>query len=220
MKNLNLKYFIFILVFLSFIIYSLVLILNPFVQKTFLNYLRILPNVVWVDLIFIFIFSQWIWKWKIFKGWLVPFPNLNGTWKGEIQSTWRNPETNERVAPIPVILTINQSFLKISCVMRTEEMTSYSFVSDFLIDKDSQVKKLAYSYYSRPKQTVRHRSEQHNGTIIFEIIEIPEKALEGDYWTERKTSGEIKLKYWKTERLESYPVEIGNHPLRKDIESD
>ena len=91
-------------------------------------FLRILPFCVSIDLLFIAAFSTYLWRWNIFQSWLVPFPNLNGTWQGYIQTTWVDPFTNERPAPIPTILTIKQSFFKISCVMRTAEMTSRSII--------------------------------------------------------------------------------------------
>jgi len=74
------------------------------------------------------IFVKWAWRWRIFNGRLVPFPDLNGTWHGTIQTTWKNPETEEVPGPIPVILSIKQSFIRISCVMRTAEMTSRSYL--------------------------------------------------------------------------------------------
>jgi len=64
-------------------------------------------------------FVSYAWKWRIFRGWLVPFPDLNGTWEGTIQTTWKNLETGEIPGPIPVTLTVKQSFIRMSCVMRT-----------------------------------------------------------------------------------------------------
>jgi SNF family Na+-dependent transporter len=61
-------------------------------------------------------FVGYAWRWKIFRSWLVPFPDLNGTWQGVIQTTWKHPETGAIPAPIPVILTIKQSFTRIILV--------------------------------------------------------------------------------------------------------
>ena len=30
------------------------------------------------------LFVSWAWRWRIFRGWLVPIPNLNGEWEGKI----------------------------------------------------------------------------------------------------------------------------------------
>ena len=93
-----------------------------------------LPVVVFIATCFVL----YGWRWRIFHPWLVPFPNLNGTWQGTIQTTWKNPETGQVPGPIPTILTIKQSFGRISCVMRTTEMVSRSFLADFWLDQDEQ----------------------------------------------------------------------------------
>lgn len=164
-------------------------------------------------LIAVGVFVSYAWRWKIFRGWLVPFPDLNGTWQGIIQTTWKNLETGEIPAPIPVILTIKQSFIRISCVMRTAEMTSRSYLADFWLDGDEQIRKLGYSYHSSPLPSVVDRSQPHDGTIIFEFIGNPVEKLKGIYWTARKTTGEITLTFREKNRLEEFPNDLGRHPV-------
>ncbi|MCI0365724.1 MAG: hypothetical protein L0219_17835 [Phycisphaerales bacterium] len=84
-------------------------------------------------------FTNWIWKWDKLQGWLVPFPNLNGTWEGRIHSNWKDAQ-GKKPGPIPVILTIKQSFNRLSCVMRTVEMESHSYIEGFCIDEENQVR--------------------------------------------------------------------------------
>lgn len=204
--------FIYLIVGLSIIIYLGFLLYSGFESLKTKGFLKPIPKVGSIIFIITIIFSKWLWKWKLFYDWLVPFPNLNGTFRGHINSTWVNPETGERPAPIPCILTIKQSFLKISCIMRTDEMTSYSFNEDFILDKDKQLKQLCYSYDSNPKSNVRDRSPKHSGTIKFSIVDKP-LGLGGEYWTERKTTGDINLKFWKKTQLDKYPAKIGRHPV-------
>ena len=140
------------------------------------------------------LFAWYGWRWRVFHPWLVPFPDLNGTWQGSIQTTWKNPETGKTPGPIPAILTIKQSFIRISCVMRTAEMASGSFLADFWLDGDEQIRKLGYSYVSTPLPSVAHRSKPHYGTTVFEIYERPEapaKATdEGERFSERRIQPE------------------------------
>jgi hypothetical protein len=159
------------------------------------------------------LFVFYAWRWPIFRHWLVPFPNLNGTWEGSIQSTWKNPETGEVPGAIPVILTINQSFTTISCVMRTAEMTSRSSFADFWIDRSQQIRRLGYSYHSSPLPSVQHRSPPHDGTMVFEVIGNPAEKLIGVYWTTRSTTGEVNLTFRGREMLEEFPSELGAHPV-------
>lgn len=162
-------------------------------------------------------FVGYAWRWKIFRGWLVPFPDLNGTWQGAIQTTWVNLETGAIPSPIPVILSIKQSFIHISCVMRTAEMTSHSYLADFWLDGDEQVRMLGYSYHSKPLPTVADRSQPHDGTIVFELIETPVTKLKGTYWTARKTTGEVVLTFREPKRLEEFPDDLGKHPVSGKI---
>jgi len=212
MRNLNLKTALLFIVGMSALFgWLIILIQKP--TLSFFVFLKLFPKVVTIDTIIITIFSSFLWKFKIFKGWLVPFPNLNGTWKGYIHTTWIDPTTGKRPGPIPAILTIKQSFFKISCVMRTAEMCSRSTISDFVLDSHNQIKQLTYSYDSNPIQTVKERSAQHLGTMVFNIIEKPKRKLKGEYWTGRKTTGDIEMEFWKKERLDDYPSNLGKHPV-------
>jgi hypothetical protein len=164
-------------------------------------------------LILVGLFVSYAWKWRCFRGWLVPFPDLNGTWQGLLHSTWINPQTQQRVAPIPIIVTIRQTFVHLSCVVRTAESSSHSFIADFWLDASNQVRKLSYSYQNQPKPTVVDRSPPHSGTAVFEIIGTPVTKLKGTYWTERKTTGEIELAFRQKELLEEFPGNLGEHPM-------
>ena len=159
-------------------------------------------------------FVLWAWKWRIFRNWLVPFPCLEGTWQGHIQTTWKDPRTGEIPGPIPVILTIRQSFVRISCVMRTAEMTSRSYFGDFWIDSNEQVRKLSYCYTSVPSIALVGRSQVHDGAMTLELIGDPVSRLRGTYWTARKTTGEVTLNFRCRERLEEYSDDLGEHPMK------
>jgi hypothetical protein len=159
-------------------------------------------------LIVIGFFVGYAWRWKIFYRWLVPFPNLNGTWQGTLQTTWTDPETGNIPGPLPVILTIRQSFIRVSCVMRSEESTSHSCLADFWLDEDEQVRRLGYTYDAFPSPVVAHKSPAHRGAIIFELIGSPVHKLKGSYWTSRKTTGEADLEFREKTRLEEFPSDL------------
>lgn len=161
------------------------------------------------------IFVVYGWRLRIFQGWLVPFPDLNGTWRGTIHSTWTNPETGEVVAPIPAILTVKQSFIRISCVVRTSEMTSHSYLASFWIDGDEQIRKLGYSYQSSPRVLVQERSTPHVGSMELELLGQPVKKLSGTYWTTRRTVGEATFEFFTKKWLDEMPANLGQHPMGK-----
>ena len=187
MQNIKTNVALWVLLAVSFFLFYVIYRIQGSPAFNLKTISEILPKVVVGDLILYTIFARFLWKLPIFNNWLVPFPNLNGTWKGYICTTWIDPKTDERPEPIPAILTIKQSFLKVSCVMRTTEMTSRSLVSNFVIDKQNQLERLIYTYDSNPIETVKDRSPQHCGTMSFDIPKEPKKnMLAGGYWTGRK----------------------------------
>ena len=95
-------------------------------------------------------------------------------------------------------------------------MTSRSLVSGFLLDRDNQLKRLYYIYDSNPIEAVKERSPEHSGTMSFDVSEGTGKSefvLTGSYWTGRKTTGDIEMRFWKKELVDSYPEELGTHPV-------
>jgi hypothetical protein len=213
MRNVTLKNSLYLLIGVSAIAWCLLAYFNNLDLSKVKDFFGLVPKVVSFDLLVITVFVKWGWKFKVFRGWLVPFPNLQGSWSGEIYSDWINPETREKVPPIPVLLTINQSFFHISCKMMTGEMDSFSTAEGFNIDPDRQIKQLAYIYTSRPRISVSQRSIFHDGSIVFDIVEKPDQKLKGRYWTERKTTGEIVLKKHSEDLLEDLPEEFTQHPV-------
>lgn len=212
MRNLNLKPFLFILLGFSGVLWFIAAKASGLNLANFLDFIKPIPLVVTLDLVVVGIFLKWIWRWRWLQGWLIPFPDLNGTWQGQIQTNWKNDQ-GITPCPILVILTIKQTFGRISCVMRTDEMESYSYVEGFCIDKERQVRQLCYSYTSKPKTSLRDRSTPHDGTILFKIIGKPVYKLEGEYWTERNTTGSVELTYRTKDLLDELPSDKPKHPM-------
>lgn len=214
MKYLNTKLYIWTLVLISITYYLLIFlyITDTSTNITITSYLKPIPIVVTLDTLTIYIFVKWLWKWNKLYPWLVPFPNLNGTWRGFLKSNWVCPETNKNPEKIPTILTINQSFTHVSCVMRTGEMCSESFSAEICIDPLSKKIDLVYSYKSTPNADIRHRSQLHFGTVKLDIVG-ENKKLVGEYWTSRETTGFIDLEFWKNKKFDKYPKELGAHPM-------
>jgi len=169
---------------------------------------KLLPEVVTIYTILYLIFVKRGWRLPFLQGWLVPFPDLEGTWQGSLETTWQNPETGVTPPPIPVILVIKQSFATISCVLYTKESSSYSSAALLSEEDDSGIKRPSYVYTTTPELTVRGRSPINGGAAILRIITSPERSLQGEYWTNRKTTGTISLKFRSRKRLESFPADL------------
>lgn len=197
MTNLNIKYFMYILIPPSILLWVILVNCQSNDQSDTATLLSVIPQVVTVDVICITLFVQWFWKWKWLQGWLVPFPNLNGVWKGSIQSNCANPETGGLFPTIPASLEIKQNFLKINCVVTTDQMRSVSYTGEFRIDSDHHhIKQLIYTYSSSPLPTASNQGVSHKGTVVLEIVKNPDnRQLVGGYWTTIETSGRMDFKF-------------------------
>ncbi len=90
MKNINIKSFIYALLILSVIVWIAFAFWGDLKISNLWVFIKLLPKVATIDLFIWGLFAKWGWRWKIFQGWLVPFPDLNGTWQGYIHSNWKN----------------------------------------------------------------------------------------------------------------------------------
>lgn len=164
-----------------------------------------LPDVVTIFVIISFAFTKWFWRWYTFKGWLVKVPDLQGTWEGELQSTWENPGTKQRIPPLRLILVIRQTFSTISCTMFTNESESYSRAAQIGVDEETGAISLSYNYTNRSKANIRDRSPIHDGAAHLKVVTVPSRMLEGEYWTGRRTTGQVTLTFHSCQLLESFP---------------
>ena len=166
--------------------------------------IQLIPQAVTVYAIVGIVFTKWLWRWKPLQGWLIKIPDLQGTWRGELKSDWINPETGKGIDPIPMVLVIRQTFSSIKCTLMTKESSSYSTTADINIAANSEDLYLTYNYTNRSKATIRDRSPIHDGAAILKIVAKPVSCLEGEYWTSRKTRGDMSLKFDTKDLIEKF----------------
>lgn len=195
MKNIQKEILIWIQLIAFVMIWLAVLFFSGTDLKIGWEAIKKLPDVVTIYILLVLLFTNWAWRSPIFKGWLVPFPDLQGTWKGTLESTWVDSPTGQKNPSKDVTLVIKQTFSSISCVMYTDESDSFSNTAQINEDDESGIFRLSYNYTNRPKANVRERSAMHDGAAILKVITRPERYLEGEYWTNRKTIGDIRVKF-------------------------
>jgi hypothetical protein len=182
---------------------AFILLSQPLPISNLWDAIRVLPEAVTIYVILGYVFIKFLWRLPLFQGWLVKIPNLQGTWRGELKSDWIDPSTGRSVGPIQVALVIKQDFSSIICTLLTPESSSYSITADINFGVGGADHYLTYNYTNRPRVSVRDRSEIHDGAAILKIIRVPRLALEGSYWTSRKTTGELSLTYSSRELIEA-----------------
>jgi hypothetical protein len=157
--------------------------------------LKLLPEAVTVYACFHVLFVKWLWKLPFLRGWLVPLPDLTGTWKGTLKSTWQGgsestPQTRE------ITLIIRQKFSSISCVLYTDESSSESDAAVLKEAGESGIPILSYNYQNTPRVSVRQRSNVHLGAVVLRLQgSSKDWILRGEYWTNRQTAGDMELRF-------------------------
>ncbi len=163
-----------------------------------------LPDVVSIYVVLSFVFTKWLWRTRPFRGWLVPFPDLQGTWVGVLRSTWENPETGQRIPPLRMIVVVRQTFSSVSCILFTKESESDSTAAQIIRDEDSGSISLDYTYTNRAKALLRLGSPIHDGAARLKVVILPDRGLQGEYWTSRCTTGDMLLRFFSKDLLDTF----------------
>lgn len=143
--------------------------------------------------LFVLAFDHWIWRIPNIGRGLSKRPDMRGTWRGRLASNWVNPETGQRIDPDPeVYLVIRQTFWSVTANLITKESKSCSTTATIEDDGCGQYQFVA-QYRNTPRASVRERSEVHHGSFKLDIGGEPVDRLEGYYWTDRNTMGELEF---------------------------
>lgn len=201
--NSTVKIYAQVLCFLA--IWALVLLVSGTYSTIDLwSAIKQIPSAIAIYALVGIVFVKWCWRWRFLHGWLIMVPYLQGTWHGELKSDWTNPETGQRIPPIPIAIVIRQTFSSINITLMTSESSSYSTAADINAVLGGEQLYLTYTYTNRPKAIIRDRSQIHDGAAILKIVKTP-LSLEGEYWTSRKTRGDIEVKLQSRKLAEKFP---------------
>lgn len=155
------------------------------------KYLGPYSVVVTVVVVGLILFDRWLWRIPPAPR-LLRHPVLSGTWRGTLRSNWVNPETNATLDPIVVYFAIRQTYSTISLRMMTRESSSVSLVAA-LEGRGDGVPRVTSTYENQPGVLIQDRSRIHHGALLLEVHGMPADRLDGWYWTDRDTKGEVVL---------------------------
>jgi hypothetical protein len=198
---MNTQRAIHLLIYAVVIIWAVLLHLDH--QTVYSALLKPLSDVTTAVLTLAMVFDLWIWKWPIFRGWLVKRPIIDGTWKVEMVSDWEDPTTGERAGPITGYMVITQTLSKLTMRQLTKESTS-SLVGTEIVCSPEDVYCIGGVYMNKPGAAVRHRSAIHYGAIWLEVSDDDPASMAGQYWTDRKTGGPLKLTHRIKKKVKSF----------------
>ena len=189
MTETNKRYYIGAIVVTVLLIFGFLFLVKVGLNKpTVIELLQLVPTTITLELVLVWLFTKWIWKWKKLHSWFVVTPDLSGEWEGTLHYIWNRTEGDRDIA-----VTIIQTFNHIVVKLGTVESTSRSVAASFDIDECRGITDLYYTYINEPKVTIQDRSKIHYGTTRLTFDLQNPTTLTGEFWTSRDTKGIMSL---------------------------
>lgn len=137
----------------------------------------------------------WIWRWPLIWR-ATPRPRLDGTWSVVLRPTDDShiPPGGNR-GPIQGYIVIKQTYWTISLRLYTAESSSLSRSYFWDDSNGTGTSWLTFIYDSTPMQRLQHRSGRHLGACSLHPGNRRPTAVEGRYFTDRYTQGDMKLTF-------------------------
>lgn len=139
------------------------------------------------------LFELVLWRQPWLHGWFVKRPDLRGTWRVELQSSYVRPGTNERVPLIVCYMGVRQTLSTLNMHLMTPESESWFIADNVRPSPNGNGFQIIGVYTNEPNVHLRDErlSEMHQGAIIIETHgpSLRPTTLTAKYWTDRKTTG-------------------------------
>ena len=111
-------------------------------------------------------------------------PNIQGTWRGKLKYEWEKKKSEKTV-----FLVINQKDgYSLHIWLLTDERTSISIFAN--IQSYKGVQRIFYTYSNEESPVNKEKNPSHEGFCQLDIVNSL-KILQGIYYTDRKTFGEL-----------------------------
>jgi hypothetical protein len=142
--------------------------------------------------ILLWCWNHFLWHWWPFYPWFHKQPYIKGTWKGVLQSSYIDPATNDLKPPIEVYLVVRQTYAETDVRVFSFESRSASLSASFVSPNVDEYM-LVSTYRNTPSILRRKESPISHGGLLLFVRGAPIHRIEGEYWTDRETKGQILL---------------------------
>ncbi len=188
------------IIYTAVAIWAVVLLVSG--QKLSSDLLRPLSTVTSLVVLLSMAFELWFWKLPLLHGWLVKRPVIEGTWRAELRSNWKDPG-GTTIPPVEGFVVIRQTFLNLSLRLLTKESRSHLLGTEIVCSVDG-LYCVSGVYRNEPRYEDRSHSPIHYGAVWLQVIDTPTPMLEGHYWTDRNTAGEMRLTEGQKKKFQDF----------------
>lgn len=151
------------------------------------------PSIMLIYGLIHYFYNNRLWKLKLFGVRFSYIPNCNGTWFGEIESTF------QRGTKIFGMLQINQTWSKISLYFKNETSESFSRMASLNITSGPS-QGLIYEYANEPRTNASETMHSHRGFAFLKLSTDGER-LDGDYYTGRDRNYQGTMSFQMVSRI-------------------
>lgn len=158
-------------------------------DKVELAWLKFYSVTVLAATLLLSLWDRYVWRFSLAQKVRRVPRNLQGTWKGTLESLWVDPSTGNVPAPKPVYLVVRQTASTVAIVLLTDESRSTS--SFGTVSTGDGPVSLVYLYLNRPDSKYESNSRMHHGSASLDVTGRPPTRLRGRYWTDRDSKGQL-----------------------------
>ena len=169
-----------------------------------IGWLRLLGGIAGIVVLVLLFFDRYAWKWRGVQR-LTHRRVVHGTWKGTLVSNWIDADTNERVPPLECYLVVHQTYSEIAVALMAPGSSSRSITAGISDPARGQTI-LSAIYQNTPDLLAQDQSRIHRGGMLLEIAGSPPVSLEGFYWTDRDSKGQMVFEEHRPKPAERFTL--------------
>lgn len=135
--------------------------------------------------------DKWLWALPIINLLQKKRPDLRGTWRAKLISDYIDPQINKPKSPFTAYFSIYETNSSLTIRQYSEESDSVTLAATINTEPDD-THTVAAVYDNTPSLSRRNAgSTRHHGGFILRYSDGTKVRLKGQYWTDRKTTGEM-----------------------------
>ena len=139
-----------------------------------------------------YLYQKHLWHCSPIQRFLARTPDLRGAWRVTIRSAWTGQDQASETSEIEGYAQIDQTASSLCVRLFTFDSRSETF--GFSITEFENEFRLTIVYENRPRVEDRPRiGTSHQGCAIYRFRGYRPDAMEGEYWTELKNIGEVRI---------------------------
>ncbi len=188
------------IIYTTVAIWAIILLVSG--QQLSSDLLRPLSSVTSAVVLLSIAFELWLWKLPLLHGWFVKRPVIEGTWRAQLRSNWKDASA-AAIQPIEGYVVIRQTLLSLSMRLMTKESASHLVGTEIVCAADG-LYCVSGVYRNEPRFQDRTHSQIHFGAVWLRVTDTPTQIIEGHYWTDRNTAGEMRLTERHREQFQDF----------------